>query len=69
MEIKLVLGLLLVTAVVFSLQSATVVDVRFLTWKFTASLALVFFVTLATGLTSGWAVNGALRLKHGREKK
>jgi len=70
MKIKFAFGLLLlVTALIFSLQNAAVVDVKFLTWRFTTSLALVFFVTLAVGLIGGWAVSGALRLKRGKEKK
>ena len=51
MKVKLALGLLvLVVAVVFSLQNAAVVDVNFLAWKFTTPLALIFFTTLAAGL-------------------
>ena len=54
---------LLLAALVFSVQNAGVVDVQFLAWKFSMSLALVVFATLAAGLVAGWAVAGALRLK------
>jgi uncharacterized integral membrane protein len=70
MKIKLCLGLaLLLAALVFSIQNSAVVDVKFLAWKFTTSLALVIFATLGAGLIGGWAVSSALRLKSGGDKK
>lgn len=70
MKITLYLGLtLLLVTLVFSLQNAAVVDVKFLAWKFTISLALVMFATLGAGLIGGWAVSSALRLKSGGNKK
>ncbi len=70
MKIKLVFGLLLLIAtLLFSIQNSTVVDVKFLAWKFTTSLALVIFATLAAGLIAGWAISGILRLRQSGEKK
>lgn len=64
MNIKLILGgVLLLAALVFAVQNSGVVDVKFLVWKFSTSLALVIFASLASGLIGGWAVLSALRLK------
>ncbi len=62
MNLKLILGaVLLLAALVFSVQNAGAVDVRFLAWKFSTSLALVIFGALAAGLICGWAITSALR--------
>ena len=54
MNFKLMLGAtLLLAALVFSVQNAGVVDVQFLAWKFSISLALVLFAALAAGLIGG----------------
>jgi uncharacterized integral membrane protein len=64
MKLKVILGAaLLLAALVFSVQNAGVVDVQFLGWKFSISLALVLFGALAAGLIGGWTVSSALRLK------
>ncbi len=64
MNLKLILGaVLLLAALIFSVQNAGAVDVKFLAWKFSTSLALVIFAALAVGWVSGWAVTSALRLK------
>ncbi len=70
MRIKLVFGLvLLIATLLFSIQNSAVVDVKFLAWKFTTSLALVIFATLTAGLIAGWTISSILRLKQGGEKK
>jgi len=62
MNFKLILGaVLLLAALVFSVQNAGAVDVKFLAWKFATSLALVIFGALAVGLIGGWAITSALR--------
>lgn len=62
MNFKLILGVvLLLAALVFSVQNAGAVEVRFLAWKFGTSLALVLFGALAAGLIGGWAITSALR--------
>lgn len=64
MNFKLILGaVLLLAALVFSVQNAGAVDVRFLAWKFSTSLALVIFGALAAGLIGGWAVTSTLHRK------
>lgn len=64
MNFKLILGaVLLLAALVFSVQNAGAVDVKFLVWKFSTSLALVIFGALAAGLIGGWAITSALQRK------
>jgi uncharacterized integral membrane protein len=64
MNFKLILGaVLLLATLVFSVQNAGVVDVKFLAWKFPTSLALVIFGALAAGLIGGWAITSALHRK------
>ena len=64
MRFKLVLGVvLLLVTLAFIVQNSGVVDIRFLGWQFSMSLALVIFGALATGAFGGWALTGALRLK------
>ena len=54
MNFKLMLGAtLLLAALVFSVQNAGVVELKFLAWKFSTSLALVLFAALAAGLIGG----------------
>jgi uncharacterized integral membrane protein len=64
MNFKLLFGaVLLLITLTFTVQNAAAVDVKFLGWKFSTSLALVIFVTLASGFIGGWAITSALRLK------
>lgn len=65
MNLKLIVGAaLLLATLLFCVQNAGVVDVRFFVWKFSLSLALVVFGALAAGWLGGWAFTSALRLKH-----
>lgn len=64
MNCKLILGaVLLLAALVFSVQNAGTVDVKLLAWKFSTSLALVLFGALAAGLIGGWAITSTLHRK------
>ena len=64
MRIKLILGVVLLLAtLIFTVQNSATVDVKFLLWKFSTSLALVIFSSLASGFIVGWAITSALRLK------
>ncbi len=64
MNLKLILvAVLLLAALIFSIQNAGAVNVRFLVWTFSTSLALVIFGALAAGLIGGWAVTSALHRK------
>ena len=69
MNLKLIMGaLLLLVALVFSVQNASVVEVKFLIWNFSPSLALILFGTLIVGLLGGWAITGALQAQPGNLK-
>ena len=58
MQTKLVVTLVLVgLAVVFIVQNATVVDIRFLFWKLSMSRALFMFIMLAIGIVTGWILH------------
>lgn len=62
MKVKLILGVaMLVSTIVFSVQNAGLVEVTFIAWHFTTSLALILFVALATGLIGGWAITSAMQ--------
>lgn len=64
MNLKLILGVVvLVLTLVFTVQNAGVVDVTFLGWRFSTSLALVIFASVAAGFIGGWVLTSALRLK------
>jgi len=66
MNYKLLVGaILLLAALVFSVQNAVAVEVKFIALTFSTSLALVIFSALAAGLIGGWAITSALR--HGRK--
>lgn len=69
MNLKLIMGaLLLLVALVFSVQNASVVEVKFLVWNFSLSLALLLFGTLFLGLIGGWAIISALQAQPGNLK-
>jgi len=64
MNLKLNVGAaLLLAALVFSVQNAGAVEVQILVWKFSLSLAVIIFATLAAGLITGWAVTSRLQRK------
>jgi len=55
---KLVLSLVLSgLAVLFIVQNAAVVDIRFLFWKMSMSRALFMFFMLAIGILVGWMLH------------
>jgi uncharacterized integral membrane protein len=55
MKIHLIAALVvLLLVVVFAVQNAEVVDVRFLFWKLSMSRALLLFLVFVAGLVSGW---------------
>jgi putative membrane protein len=65
-----VILLLIVIAVVaiFSAQNAIVVSIKFLFWKFDASLAIVIFLSVIAGVIAGAIVMALLRMKHSDKK-
>ncbi len=64
MNFKLFLaGLLLLATLVFAVQNAAVVEVKFAVWQFSISLALVVFASFVSGLLGGWITISVSRLK------
>jgi uncharacterized integral membrane protein len=58
-NLKLVAGLVLAGLIVlFTLQNAEVVELRFLFWKLSASRAVMIFSVLAVGIVLGWILRG-----------
>ena len=59
MQIKLVISMVLAgLAVLFIVQNAAVVDIKFLFWKLSMSRALFMFFMLAIGIFVGWFLHG-----------
>ena len=57
MKAKLVAGLLLLlVGIVFTLQNAEVVSVRFLFWGFSMSRVILLFLVFVAGAGAGWAL-------------
>lgn len=64
MNIKAYIGLaLLLLVVVFIVQNATVVDIRFLLWNISMSRSLMIFFVLAIGIIIGWFTAGHFHKK------
>ena len=64
MGIKFFLGaFLLLIVLIFSVQNAAVVEVRFFGWSFLVSLAVVIFAAMALGFFGGWILLSAAKLK------
>ncbi|WP_321392227.1 LapA family protein [Emcibacter sp.] len=54
MKSKLITGLSLLGLIfIFTLQNATIVDIKFLFWTFSMSRALMIFLVLAVGVLLG----------------
>lgn len=57
--VKFIAGLILgALVVIFTLQNADVVTVRFLAWTVTISRAVMLFIVLGAGLVIGWMAGG-----------
>jgi len=54
---------------IFSVQNAMPVAISFLFWKFEASLAIVIFLSVLTGLITGIIISLLLRLKLKRKRE
>lgn len=68
MRITLFLALLLALIVtVFAVQNFDTVEVNFLTWNLTGSLALVLLLTLSAGIAIGILVSAPTSLRRRRE--
>jgi len=65
MNIRAYIGLaLLLLVVVFIIQNAIAVDIRFLFWKLSMSRSLMIFLVLAIGVVIGWITAGHFHRKH-----
>jgi len=52
---------ILLLVVVFAIQNAEVVTVRFLLWETAISRALLIFLVLIAGVAAGWGLHAFLR--------
>jgi uncharacterized integral membrane protein len=67
MQYKAYLGLaLFLLVVIFIVQNAEVVDIRFLAWKLSMSRALIVFFVLAIGIVIGWITAGHFSRRRGQ---
>lgn len=67
MNLRLTLALVLVSmAVIFIAQNIAVVEIGFLYWKASMSIALLIFFTLMTGLLLGWLLHSYLLYRKSR---
>lgn len=58
MKYKLVIALVLIgLIVIFIVQNVSVVEIRFLFWKFAMSRSLMMFLVLAIGVVIGWSLH------------
>jgi putative membrane protein len=70
MSYKLILTLLLTgTVLIFVIQNASVVEIKFLLWSFDISRALLYFILLSAGIIIGWLINSYSRLGKKQSKK
>ena len=69
MSYKLTVSLILTgLAVLFVVQNAAVVEVRFLFWTITMSRALMIFFLLAIGILIGWLLHSYVEHKRKRNE-
>lgn len=62
MKLKLTLfGILMLVVVVFAVQNAEVVALRFLVWHVSLSRALLVLILFAAGMLSGWFLSAIAR--------
>ena len=64
MSYKLILTLLLTGLVlIFVIQNASVVEIKYLLWSFEISRALLYFILFSAGIIIGWLLNSYSKLK------
>jgi uncharacterized integral membrane protein len=70
MHFKLTTGLVLASlAVLFVIENAAVVEVRFLFWHLFMSLSLFVFLLFAIGVAIGWLLHSYLMYRRGSVTK
>jgi uncharacterized integral membrane protein len=66
----LIIALLIVAVVaIFTIQNALPVSIMFLFWKFQASLAIVIFLSVLTGVVIASIIFFWLRIRRNRREK
>ena len=64
MQAKLIAaGSVLLLALIFTLQNAEVVSVRFLFWEFSMSRVILLFLVFVFGVIAGWILHGLARTR------
>lgn len=66
MKIRVYTGLVLlvlIVIVIFIVQNANVVDIKFLFWTVSMSRSLMIFFVLTIGIVIGWLSSGLFRKK------
>ena len=62
MNVKLISGMILAgLAVVFIIQNAAVMELRFLFWTLSMSGALLMFLVVSAGIILGWLLNAGFK--------
>lgn len=56
--------ILLTLLMIFAVQNAAVVQIRFLLWEFEFPRSLLIFLTLLIGIVIGWLTTSALRRRN-----
>jgi len=69
MLMSLVLIVIIILAVIFSVQNAAPVTMSFLIWNFQASLAIVVLMSMVGGIVIASIIFSILRLKSALRKK
>lgn len=66
MNAKLIFGMILAgLSVVFIIQNAAAMDLRFLFWTLSMSGALLMFMILSAGILLGWLLHGSFKRRKG----
>jgi len=61
---KLIIMLVLIgLAVIFIVQNAAAVEIKFLFWSLEISRSLLLFIVLCIGIIAGWLLGGFLKHK------
>lgn len=64
MNIRLIITLVLVGfAIIFIVQNAAAVEMKFLFWSLEISKSLLIFIVLCMGVIAGWLLSGFLKYK------
>ena len=63
MNFRLIFSMLLmVLVIIFMLQNAAIVEIKFLIWEGSLPRSFLIFITFLTGMVVGWLVRAMYRL-------